>query len=149
MRPRVVIAAAILASATFAVWPRTPRKIVVPTLERHASREAKPASALDLAAFRIPIWVAEAPPPAPPPTPVVPPLPPLKLQLLAIIGEKQTDGMTRYSAAVYDPDSDRVLVVAAGEKVGPRTVEHVNQDTLTLRDDAGQRVLALKEGGIS
>jgi hypothetical protein len=53
-----------------------------------------------------------------------------------------------YTAAVYDPDTDRVQVVAAGERLGIRTVEQVDRSSLTLRDAAGTRTLALKDGGV-
>jgi hypothetical protein len=96
--------------------------------------------ALDQAAFRVPIWVAEAAPPTPPPAIATPPPPPLKLQLLAIVKEGET-----YKAAVYDPDSDRLLVLGAGDRVGVRTVNAVSRSSVTLRDETGTRTLALKD----
>jgi hypothetical protein len=115
----------------------------MPTIDQ-APPAKRTLAALDLAAFRTPIWVAEPtpPPPAAPAQPPPPP-PPLKIQLLAIIRE----GDTAYRAAVYDPDTDQILVVAAGEKLGLRTVEQVDKSSLTLRDETGKRTLALKEGG--
>lgn len=132
----------LFACAAFAFWPLRPIGINTPVIERTQS-PAKQVVALDTAAFRAPIWVAEPPPP-PPPAPIAtpPPPPPLRLQLLAIIRESDA-----YKAAIYDPDTDRILVVAAGEKLGTRTVERVDKATLMLRDQAGMRVLALKEGG--
>jgi hypothetical protein len=143
LRPGILVAsAAAVAGAAFALWPISPKAITQITFDR-VEPAKKHAASLDLAAFRAPIWVAEVPPPPPPaPVPAPPPPPPIKLQLLAIIREADV-----YKAAVYDPDSDRTLVVAAGEKVGTRTVEQVDAAKLTLRDAAGTRILALKEGG--
>lgn len=143
MKGRILMAGSVLASgAAFALWPVAPTRISPPVFETTTSEPKKPVAALDLAAFRTPIWVAEPPPPAPVVQAPVPPPPPLKLQLLAIVREADT-----YKAAVYDPETDRILVVAAGEKLGTRTVEQVDRSSLTLRDDTGKRVLALKEGG--
>ncbi len=86
-------------------------------------------------------------PPPPPPAPVVaarepepPPPPPLKLQLLAIVRE----GDGTYRALVYDPDQDALLALAEGQSVGPRTVESVTAEEVTLRDRRGVRALALR-----
>lgn len=138
---------AVISSGIFALWPVHQRHILVPTLDHALEPAHSPAqalSSLDLAAFRLPIWVAEAPPPpAPAPAPP-PPMPaPLKIQLLAIIRESKPG---TYRAAVYDPDTDRVLVVAAGERIGSRAVERVDRASLTLSDQHGSRVLALKDG---
>jgi hypothetical protein len=139
---RFLLIGAPLAAAAFAVWPVRQAKVQTPAIER-AELRTKQIVGVDLAAFRVPIWVAEPlPPPPSPPAPAPAPPPPLKLQLLAIISEAEG-----YKAAVYDPDRDRILVVSAGEKLGIRTVEHVDKATMTIRDDTGKRVLALKESG--
>ncbi len=144
LRHRILFISAVAASAAFAFWPMTPAAIMTPTIDQSPAAP-KQVAALDLAAFRTPIWIAEPRPPAPtPPAAAPPPPPPLKLQLLAIIAESNGGA---YKAALYDPDTDRILVVAAGERVGTRTVEQVDKTTLTLRDGDGPRVLALKESG--
>jgi hypothetical protein len=68
------------------------------------------------------------------------PLPPLKIQLLAILKENGV-----FKAAVYDPDTDKILVVAAGEKIGSRTVDSIAGSGITLKDGQGVRTLALKD----
>lgn len=142
-RLRLALSGMVVAGAAgFAFWPVRPEVFTAPVIEREApmKREATP---LNLAAFRAPIWVAEAPPPAPVAAAApAPPPPPLKIQLLAIVKEGAV-----YKAAVYDPDTDRIVVVAEGEKVGARLVERVEESRLTLRDQVGARVLALREGG--
>jgi hypothetical protein len=67
-------------------------------------------------------------------------LPPLKLQLLAILKDNGV-----FKAAVYDPDTDKILVVAAGEKIGSRTVDRVVASGATIRDALGARTLALRD----
>lgn len=139
----IVISVVAMGAGGFAAWPVRPRPTSVPVVPQ-LEPEPHMSAALDLAAFRVPIWVAEAPPP-PPPAPAPAPLPPptLKLQLLAIMRDRE-NGRT---AAVYDPDSDRVVVVAAGQKLGRRSVEEVLDTSLTLRDETGTRKLVLMEGG--
>lgn len=139
---RVWIVTMILAGGAFAVWPLKAPSVRTPDIKKPEA-EVKTLAAVDVAAFRVPIWVAEPAPP-PPPAPVTPPPPPapLKLQLLAIVNENGV-----YRAAVYDPDADKLLVVAAGEKIGSRRVEKVDKSAVTLADDTGKRVLALKQEG--
>lgn len=141
--PRVLVPVcglAIAVSGAIALWPLPPpRSLLAPT--QSADEEVVPfrLASLDLDAFRVPIWVAPPPPPAPP-TPEPPP-PPLRLTLLAIVREGNN-----YKAALYDPDTDRLLVVASGESVSGRTVESVQSDRVSLRDSKGTRTLVLQQG---
>lgn len=145
---RPALACVVLAAAAaFALWPVASPRIETPVIDSSRSETMRTLASLDLAAFRTPIWVAEPPPPAPIVQVPVPPPPPVKFQLLAIIREQGPEPV--YKAAVYDPDTDRILVVAAGEKLGHRTVDQVDRTSLTLRDDTGKRTLALKERGPS
>lgn len=93
--------------------------------------------ALDLAAFRTPIWVAPPLPPAPPADPdspakpkAEPPPPPLKWQLLAIV---RASGDTPVHAMIYDPESDAVVELAAGNTHAGATIESVSDDRVTIR----------------
>ncbi len=130
----------LLGCAVFAAWPQSATPIALPKIEPLAPEKKVPPR-LDLTAFRTPLWVADAAPPtAPVQAAPTPPPPPLKLQLLAIIHEGDA-----YKAALYDPDSDRLLIVAAGERIGTRSVESIDKAKLTLNDGAARRVLALKE----
>ncbi len=137
----VLVSGTVAIAAAFAVWPVHRVVVEAPRIELPQA-EFKQLAALDLKAFRAPIWVAEsAPTPPPAPTQPPPPPPPLKLQLLAILNEKGV-----YKAAVYDPDGDRIIVVAAGEKIGSRTADSITRTSLVLKDETGLRTLALKEG---
>jgi hypothetical protein len=121
----------------------TAAHVEVPSIEAPAIEPSRRASlpALDLAAFRAPLWVAQPPPP-PPPAPAPAP-PPLRLQLVAIVQEHAV-----YKAALYDPDQDRLLIVGTGESVAGRMVEQVAAGTVTIRDHGLARMLSLKsEGG--
>ncbi|MCC6679176.1 MAG: hypothetical protein IT436_18780 [Phycisphaerales bacterium] len=102
--------------------------------------------ALDESVFHAPLWLAPPPPPAPTPEPPKPaPLPPLKLQLLAIVRvpAAETDEAS-YRAMLYDPDTDTIIEVAAGQTIGDRTVVGVTQHEITLKDRAGTRTLSLR-----
>jgi hypothetical protein len=142
--PRRLIAGgaiAIALSASWALWPVQVPNVPDPMLDSSTDkpRSAMTLTALNLDAFRTPIWVSPPPPPEPE-KPAAPP-PPLKLQLLAILSENGV-----YKAALYDPDTDTVLVVAAGETLGSaRTVESVLADRVAVRDARGLRTLALRE----
>ena len=100
------------------------------------------------------LWLSPPLPQPPPPPAAAAAPPPFKLQLLAIIkedagAEAGTSGVT-YKAMVYDPDSDKVLVVAGGDTLGGRLIESIDRTALKIRDAKGgaPRVLTLKtEGG--
>jgi hypothetical protein len=136
---------AVAAAAVWAFSPlETPDLAPPPAAAPAEAPAAGPVAALDLSAFRAPLWIA--PPPPPPPVvavrePEPPPPPPLKLQLLAIVRE----GDGSYRALVYDPDTDRLMTLAEGEKLGARTtVETVTAGEVRLRDGGrGLRTLAL------
>ncbi|MFM9995673.1 MAG: hypothetical protein ACKVU4_07720 [Phycisphaerales bacterium] len=108
-----------------------------------ATRPPSPAARLpdlDLDPFHAPVWVAP-PAPADEAEPAKPaPAPPLKLQLLAI-----TRAGEDYRAALYDPETDRLHVVGAGESVGGRSVDRVEANAIALRDGSGVRMLALRD----
>lgn len=132
--------AALLSSAMFAAWPLSIERGERWIIQRPEPRTSELA-ALDGAAFRVPLWVAEPASPPPPQETVIPPPTPLRVQLLAILHEEGA-----YKAVVYEPDSDRILFVAAGDKIGARNVDVVDRISLTLRDESGTRTLGLKEG---
>lgn len=122
-------------------WPLGSASVTPPEITAAARPVPTPlVAALDVDAFRAPVWVA--PPPVSAAAPPPPPPPPLKLQLLAIMREG-----TAYKAALYDPDSDRLLVVGSGDRVSGQTVDGVAADRVSLRDERGVRTLSLREGG--
>lgn len=131
---------AVALSGVFALWPLKGAEAQAPVIARPEPVLQRRLAALDQSAFRVPIWVTEASPPPPPAPPKVTPPPPIRLQLLAIVKE---DGA--YKAAVYDPESDRLLVVGAGESIGLRSVDKVGATSVSIRDGASVRTLALKE----
>jgi hypothetical protein len=116
--------------------------VEIPAVQVAAVAPRPAPAALDIAAYKAPLWIVEAPPPPPPPAP--PPPPPLKLQLLAVITEGDIQ-----KAAIYDPDTDRLFMVASGETVAGRMVENVDPRGVDLRDGKQVRRLALnpQEGG--
>ncbi len=131
----------VAACGLWAFMPLGPAHVDVPNVSASAAsdRSVVPA-ALDVAAFNAPLWVAPAPPPLAVAEVTPPPLPPLKWQLLAIVRED-----TGYKALVYDPDTDRLLVLKEGDDSGPQRVERVTATTLDVRGGAGVRTLALRE----
>lgn len=144
--PRRLIAGcvgAVTLCLAWALWPLSPAPAQPPAV--HAAPQPLPSEvhlALDLDAFRAPIWVAEAPPPPPPAAPAPPP--PLKLQLLAITREGDA-----LRAVLYDPDTDRLHVVGDGETVTGGTVDRVLADSVSFRGAGGGgfQTLSLNPGG--
>ncbi len=107
-----------------------------------SSSSSSPSSpiALDLAAFRVPLWIAPpAPPPPPTPAPSKPSPPPLKWQLLAIEHDDRGD-----SALLYDPDGDALLRVRPGQSLGERAIEKVTANGVEIREAGASRTLALR-----
>jgi hypothetical protein len=143
---RVLVAGAICTTVAgvWALWlPTRPALMLTESDTRVASTESPPPP-LDLAAFDTPVWtiaepikVAAAPPPPPPP-------PPLRLQLLGIVREGDA-----YKAVLYDPDSNKVRVVAAGEELQGRRVERIAADTVSIKTGALVQVLALKSTAVT
>lgn len=137
----------IAACGVWAFMPLGPAQVEVPQISPAAAAAGQPTpAALDLAAFNAPLWVAPAAPSPPPPAVAeAPPPPPLKWQLLAIVREDMG-----YRALVYDPDSDRLLVLREGDETGPRRVERVTATTLDVRNEGGVSVrsLALREAAV-
>ena len=143
---RLVVAccSAVVVAAAWSLWPLGELRTAEPVLDSNPGPQPEQARAqLDVSAFRAPVWIATSPPPplaqAPPPPP---PPAPLRVQLLAIM--KEPGG---YRAALYETDTDRLLVVSAGEHVSGRVVEAVSEDRVALRDDRGVRTLTLRDIG--
>ncbi len=136
-RTMFVCSAIVAVAAAWALRPLAPTAKPAQLEEAPQSVSQGPARlALDVDAFRAPIWVqapqlSQAPPDAAP-------LPPLRIQLLAILREGDI-----YKAALYDPDADRLFIVASGESVAGRTVDRVLADAVALRDGGGGEVLTL------
>ncbi len=98
-----------------------------------------PRATIDADAFSALIW---NPPLSAPPQQVAAAPEPLRrggpqLELIAIIEEK---GQRR--AAIYDPQSDRTLIVSSGDRVQHQTVTAIGTDTVEL---SGGVSLRLKE----
>lgn len=142
----------ILAGSVWWAWsfPRERRERLPVITERPAKTEDVTQAALDLQAFQARLW---APPPAPAPVPVVvapppppPPMPPLRLQLVAIVQDAAIDP-PRLSAALYDPDADRILMVQTGQQIGPRTISGIGTAFVELFDGSRVRRLELHPPG--
>ena len=141
MRPaRLAMTGSLGASAAWALWPLRTSDLV-PALAGETPQTAPETAVaeLDTSAFRAPLWISAPPPPPPAAAPAAPP--PLKLQLLAVVREGG-----QYRAMLYDPDSDRILVAAEGERLGARTLERVTAAGVQIRDASGVRTLALRQG---
>ncbi len=145
---RAAAIAAMLLSAAWAFMPLPGGDLFhladVPGSQTTSAAEDR--IALNIDAFRAPLWVAPpAPPPqAPAPRPPPPP-PPLKLELLAITRD---DAIHR--AVLYDPDTDRIHIVATGDRVADRTIERVTEHAISIRTTHGLTTLTLRrEGGRS
>jgi hypothetical protein len=98
---------------------------------------------VDERAYQVALWV---PPPAPPVEKPKQQPPALKLQLLGIHHERD-GGRQILRATLYDPDTDRVLIVADGQKLGVFTVSSVHEKGVDLSDGTQTRTLALDSGG--
>ena len=133
----------VLTGAGWALLPGGPGPIEAPSLEFAGAQVDRPIVApLDFKAFQTPVWtIAAAPQPPTPAAPPPPPPPPLKLQLIGIIKEDQA-----YKAVLYDPDTNKLFVVASGEDAAGHAVDHVAADSVALRDGALVRTLGLKTG---
>lgn len=101
------------------------------------------AAGIDASVFDVALWT-------PPPAPVVkdavavaPPPPPLKFQLLGISGDDTKDSPLR--AALYDPDTDRVILIGQGERLSSFTVRALTNEAIEFVDGARIERLSLRE----
>lgn len=140
------------AAAVWAFWPfaREPRTLASTAESIAPSRDISTSKlAFDPGAFEAQLWT---PPPQPPPKVVVqqPAPPALKLQLIGISRDNGHDGTTVLRGVLYDPDSDRLLIVASGEKVelagrSPIVVSKLTPDAIELQDGENTRRLTLND----
>ena len=68
------------------------------------------------------------------------PTKPLRLQLVGIIDDGQS-----LRAAVYDPETDRLLILASGERVQKHTVTSITADAIELANGRSSHRLTLRE----
>lgn len=89
----------------------------------------------DAAAFAVNLWNPPPPPAAAADDALaIEPPKPLNLQLIGIISEAGSSG---YKAALYDVESDRILIVASGDKVRDHTVTTVTERMVELTGPEG------------
>jgi len=134
--------------ALCAVWAFLPAgvavqtpSIVETTTRSEQSPVVQPSLALDGRAFAARIWDAPSAPAAPKAVAArAPKRPAFKLELIAIMN----DGDER-QAALYDPETDRLYIVANGDTVNQHTVTAINADAIELSDGTSTNRLTLKE----
>lgn len=134
---------AVGACAVWAFWPLGTVQVPVPKVATGSATTPGPSRvALDVSAFSAPLWVAPEPPPSTRAASPPPPPPPLRWQLLAIVRED-----SGYKAFLFDPDTDKVLVLTEGDQSGSRRIAKVTPTSVDVRDAAGVRTLALRDAG--
>lgn len=140
---------ALILAGMWAAWPlRAPAVPNPPSLgPDHQAPESPVVRPLSAEAFNAQIWTLAAipEPPPPPPAPVPPPLPPaLRLQLLGIVRESDASPLV-FKAALYDPDTDTIVMVSSGDTVGGRTIKDVLADRVLLALGSTVQTLTLRE----
>jgi hypothetical protein len=92
-----------------------------------------------VAVFDAPLWTLDPPPDVPPAPPA-----PLRLQLVGLVRDGGASGKAgTLKAVIYNQETDELLVVAEGARVGVRDVTRIDAAGVTLSD--GRRLLM--EGG--
>lgn len=128
----------------WAAWSPAPGSPVAAVVEAAPARvaESSPSPlrpALRVAAFDAPLWTLDPPPVVP----LAPPAP-LRLQLVGLMkegGEGVAGGVLK--AVLYNQETDELIVVGEGARVGVRGVTRIDAGGVTLSD--GRRLLM--EGG--
>lgn len=147
-RDRQVLAAGGVAVTACLVWamiplgpfPAVKTELHVPDSNAPEESDIEP---LHRAAFSAKLWnpvpapaVAEA---DPEPTEAI--LPPPNLQLIGIVRDTTENGAVLLRAALYDPATDKMHIVASGEQISGVLVAAIEPGTVHL--DAGGRRTAL------
>lgn len=101
---------------------------------------------LDQAAFAALIWN----PPAAPERSVAgveasASVPPPRLQFIGIVHDTVEDGSVLLRAALYDPDTDTLHLVASGERIGAITVAAIERGEVSLECSGRTTILALRD----
>lgn len=73
------------------------------------------------------------------------PVPPPRLQLIGIVHDTDESGAVILRAALYDPDTDKLHLVASGERVGAVTVATIEPGVVFLESAGRTSRLALRE----
>jgi hypothetical protein len=150
-RQRSAIAVAATALAIALAWALRPLP-ALPAIDAGLDAPAPSdggdgtAQPLDRAAFAAAIWN----PPAAPELPAVTvertvPAPPPRLQLIGIVQDTGDNGAVLLRAALYDPDTDKLHLVASGERVGAVTVASIERGVVSLESAGRTSRLALRE----
>jgi len=146
---RAAAALAALAIAAWAYYPLAPAAVERPDLAPDTVEPSDDESheTWSAAAFAATIWHTPPKPEAPTepePAQTIARREPLKLQLIAIV---TSDDGTRL-AALYDPDSDALHLVAGGEPIGGFTVEEIEPPRVVLARGRDRHTMTLeREGG--
>jgi hypothetical protein len=129
---------------TWALWPLESREEFagaspVATVGSGEDRPVPAADELDAQRFAVALW---NPPPPPADAETAPkenkPVPlQIRLQLLGIV---ESSSGAAPGAILYNPDADEILIVAAGERIGPLAVSSVTAQGVELEDDRQRRI---------
>lgn len=132
---------ALLLVGIWALWPLSPAATQAPSVLTSATAARIPIAPLDLSGFERPLWTVAAAPAPPANTAAPPPPPALRLQLLGIT-EDPTSHERR--AVVFDPEGNRILILASGDAVGPRSVKAIEPTAVTFALGEVTQSLALR-----
>ena len=140
---------AVLASLAWALAPLSP----VPDLDVELRSPARGESGedalppVDRGAFAARLW-NPLPPPATPETTSEPrqaAAPPPRLQLIGIVHDTAHDGEQILRAALYDPDTDTLHIVASGEQIVGVLIAAVDPESVRLEVGGRPATLALRD----
>jgi len=147
-RSAIAVAATALAiSLAWALRPLPALPVIDAGLDAPAPSDGgEAAEPLDRDAFAAAIW---NPPDAPErPAAAVEqtaPAPPPRLQLIGIVQDTGDNGAVLLRAALYDPDTDKLHLVASGERVGAVTVASIERGVVSLESAGRTSRLLLRE----
>lgn len=139
---------AVAFAISWSIWP-LPR--VAPfdaTLEEpeSAGGEDEPVTLFARSAFAARIWNPPAALEAGAPVvTAAKPAPPPRLQLIGIVHDTAEDGSPLLRAALYDPDTDKLHIVASGEQIGVVTITVVDAKGVDLEASGRANRLVLRE----
>ncbi|MBK7406243.1 MAG: hypothetical protein IPJ41_16965 [Phycisphaerales bacterium] len=139
---------AVAASLTWALWPLPAAPTFDTSLAPPApvEHEEQGAMGFDRSAFAARIWNPRPAPEAAPPVAAAPkPAPPPRLQLIGIVHDTAENGSPLIRAALYDPDTDRLHIVASGERIGAVTITLVDAKGVEIESAGRTSRLALRE----
>ncbi len=135
--------------SVWALWPLPPVEPINPSITAPMPDDEVPEGLVpfDRTAFAALVWNPEPAPELSSSTVAgrERAAPSVRLQLIGIVHDTDEEGLTILRAALYDPGTDTLHIVASGEVIGGITVSLIDDEGVALESSGHTSRLALRD----